>query len=121
MRCTMLLRRSAIKENLLKAPIKLSDKVKTIKIDKTKLIHILNELRELKETDLINSLLETTMEQDNRELEEILLKTALINVGFIPGKDDSFVKFYEMLYFYKSDSEVKEYLSYVSTEANKFF
>jgi hypothetical protein len=82
MRCTMHLRRSAIKERMLKAPIKLFENVmRSIKIDKIKLVHILNELRGLKETDLINSILETTMEQGNRELEVIVLKTALMNVG----------------------------------------
>jgi hypothetical protein len=83
---------------------------KNAEIDKNKLIETLIEMKELKQSDL------STFESSNeQELETILLKLALMRVGFTPGNDDSVKVFYETLACYESDDHIKAYLPFVLT------
>jgi hypothetical protein len=84
---------------------------KKVEIDKNKLIETLIEMKELKQSDL--SAFESSNEQ---ELETILLKLALMKVGFVPGNDNSVKVFYETLACYESDNEIKAYLPFVLKE-----
>jgi hypothetical protein len=85
-------------------PIKTVEK-KTTEISKSKLLDILKEMKALKESD--TTALGNANEQ---ELEKIILKLALMKVGYVPGNDNSVEAFYEALLCYESDSEVMTYL-----------
>jgi hypothetical protein len=84
-------------------PIKTEEK-KTTEINKSKLLDILKEMKALKESDT------TALEDANeQELEKIILKLALMKVGYVLGNDNSIEAFYEAISCYESDAEVTAY------------
>jgi hypothetical protein len=84
----------------------------SVDIDKHTLINILKEIKALKESKNAKSMFDVAIDQENKiEVENLLLKLALMNLGFVPGKDDSVDKFHQMLSLYISDEDVQQYLS----------
>jgi hypothetical protein len=88
-------------------------KYASVDIDKNKLIDILKEISTLKESKNAKNMFDGATDQENKiEIENILLKLALMNLGFVPGKDDSVEKFHQKLSLYLSDKDVQQYLSF---------
>jgi hypothetical protein len=86
-------------------------KYASVDIDKNMLINILKEIKALKESKNTKNMFDDATDQENKiEVEKMLLKLALMNLGFVPGKDDSIEKFHQMLNLYISDEDVQQHL-----------
>jgi hypothetical protein len=116
MKNTMFMRRSAdfeIKRDVPKlTPIKI-EQVKSVKIDKSKLIEILKEIRRIKETDTFSTLMKSTNGQSEYDFDDMILKLALMKTGFVPEKDNSVKVFNEMFIYYMFYNEIQIYLPYM--------
>jgi hypothetical protein len=87
--------------------------IKSVEINKQKLLKILQVIKELKESEEGRSLFLNHKRCGNVEIENLLLRMALMKVGFVPSKDNSVQKFRDTLYYYRSRNDVKEYIPYV--------
>jgi hypothetical protein len=109
----MYIRRSGKQEsdtNSCLAQTKMSEETKSVSIDKLQLIQILQIIQEVRQSNELNLLAGTNNLQNDKQLTSMLIKIALIKVGYIPEKDNSVEEFYNKLTYYMSDDEIKGYL-----------